>query len=113
MKLSNLRDCYIYSSSKKKIDGETHKKWTFKDKKRLNVQQDINELDRNSAGLVDFDKLKIRVDYDINLEKNDGISLYEIPLEDGYTTEAPKYKVVASPKVGKTTTYTCEIYHGE
>ena len=114
MKLKNLIDCWIYELEETKKDGETSKKWKYKDFKRLNVQQDINELDRNPAGLIDYDKIKIRNDCSINLNKNDGISLFELELdENGYTLKSPQYKVVSCPKVGKTTTYTCEIYHGE
>ena len=113
MNLGNLQKCWIYSSETMKVDGESTKKWKYKDSKRLNVQQDINELDRNSAGLIDYDRLKIRVDYDLDINKGDGISLSELNIEDGYTTEAPKYRVVANPKVGRTTTYTCERYHGD
>lgn len=114
MKLINLVDCWIYKPETKKVDGENIKKWVYKDHKKLNVQQDVNELDRNSAGLIDYDRIKIRIDYEVSIEKNDGISLKELETDsDGYTVEAPTYKVIAKPKIGRTTTYTCEIYHGE
>lgn len=114
MKLKNLVNCWIYELETTKKDGETSKKWKYKDCKRLNVQQDINELDRNSAGLIDYDKIKIRNDCSISLNKNDGISLSELELdENSYTLKSPQYKVVSCTKVGKSTTYTCEIYHGE
>lgn len=114
MRLKNLKDCWIYSAVSIKIDGETAKKWRYKGYKKLNIQQDIDELDRTPAGIIDYDKLKIRTDYDIDLKKNDGISLIKLEIdENGYTLEPPKYEVIASPKVGKTTNYTCQIYHGE
>lgn len=114
MKIKDLVDCWIYEVETTKKDGETIKKWKYKAHKRLNVQQDINELDRNQAGLIDYDKLKIRNDHKINLNKNDGISLYKLKLDkDGHTTEPPQYRVVSNPRVGRCTTFTCEIYHGE
>lgn len=113
MKLKNLMTCYIYSPVNKKIDGENQIKWQYKGNFRLNVQQDINELDINEAGVIDYDKLKIRVDYEVDIKKGDGISLTQLELEDNLSKEPPKYKVISKPKVGKTITYTCEIYHGE
>lgn len=113
MKLKDLKICYIYSPIKNKVDGETRINWQYKDTLRLNVQQDINELDVNEAGIIDYDKLKIRVDYEVDIKKGDGISLVELEIENNFAKEKPKYKVISMPKVGTTTTYTCEIYHGE
>ena len=113
MKLVNLKYIYFYSPEEIKIDGETQKKWKYKDKKRLNKQDDINELDRNSAGTIDYDRTKLLIDYDINLNKGDGVSLKELEIKDGYTIEPPQYVVIAKPSIGKKTTFTCEIYHGE
>ena len=114
MKLKNLSDVYVYELHTTKQYGETSKKWTFKHKYRLNVQQDINELDRNAAGLINYDIIKIRTDYDVDIVKNDYISLSQLELDnEEYTIAPPQYKVIASPKVGKCTTYKCEIYHGE
>lgn len=114
MLIKNLTDCWIYDLETEKVDGETIKKWKYKFKKKLNIQQDINELDINQTGVIDYDKLKIRVDHDVDIEKENGISLYELKMDsEGYTLETPKYKVIASPKVGKTTTYTCEVYYGD
>ena len=113
MKLKNLTKCYIYSQTVTSIDGEKTKKWAYKNTFDLNIQQDVSELDVNSAGTIDFDRLKIRTDYDYGIEKNDGISLEELEISNGYTILPPKYMVIANPKIGKTTTYTCERYHGE
>lgn len=114
MKLKNLCSCFIYTPVKRKVDGETSKRWKYKTTIKMNAQQDLNELDRNEAGIIDYDKLKVRIDYIVDIEKNDGFSLQELELDDeGYTKEPPKYVVIAKPKIGKTTTYTCEIYHGE
>ena len=80
----------------------------------LNFQQDINELDMNEAGVIDYDRLKARTDYDLDINKGDGLSLEKLNLTDELIAkQPPKYKVIAKPKIGKSTTYTCEIYHGE
>lgn len=113
MRLKNLVDVWVYSPKTTKKDGETRKKWAYKGKLKLNVQQDINELDRNSAGLIDYDKIKIRYDRDISIEKNDGVSLTEISIVDGYLIEPPQYIVKSKTKVGKGLTLVCEINHGE
>ena len=113
MRIKNLIDVWVYSPKITKIDGETAKKWAFKTKLKLNVQQDINELDRNTAGLIDYDKIKLRNDRDISIDKNDGISLKAISMEDGYASKPPQYIVVSKTKVGKSTTCVCEINHGE
>lgn len=113
MKLKDLKQCYIYSPIKTKKDGEIVIKWQYKEKYLLNVQQDLNELDTNEAGVVDYDRIKIRTDYDINIEKGDGVSLEKLELRKNFSITPPKYKVIAKPKVGNTTTYTCDIYHGE
>lgn len=114
MKLRNLTDCWIYSPIIIKNDGEKTKKWQLKAKKKLNIQQDISELDRNSAGTIDYNKLKIRTRVDENISKYDGISLIKLKIgDDGYTLSSPDYQVVSSPKIGRTTIYTCESYHGE
>lgn len=113
MRIKNLVTCYVYSPIKKKIDGETSVAWQYKDEFELNSQQDINELDVNEAGVVDYDRLKIRIDYDVDIQKGDGISFKKLKIENGITKTPPEYKVIAKPRVGKATTYTCEIYHGE
>lgn len=114
MKLKNLTLCYLYENIPTKHYGETTLKWKYKNEIRMNVQQDIGELDVNSAGLIDFDKIKARIDYDVNLNKNDGISFKKLEIdEEGYAIVAPQYKVVSKTKVGEAITYQCEIYHGE
>ncbi len=114
MKLKNLYLCYLYEPIPQKELGETILKWKYKCEKRMNVQQDIGQLDVNSAGLIDFDKIKIRTDYDIDLNKQDGLSFELLKLDDdGYAIKPPLYRVSSKTKVGTTTTYSCEIYHGE
>ncbi len=104
MKLVNLKTCYVYKSSIVKYDGEINKQWIFKDKYKLNVQQDISELDRTEAGIINYDKIKIRFDYDVPIDKGDGISL----ISDNCI---PEYVVTSKTKVGKCTTCICEVNH--
>lgn len=113
MKLKNLAKCYIYSPLKVKKDGDRLTSWKYKDTLELNVQQDISELDINEAGIIEYNRLKIRADYEVNLQKGDGISFKMLETKNNIAIESPKYKVIAMPKIGKLTTYTCEIYHGE
>lgn len=113
MRLKNLKDVWVYSLESIKKDGETQKKWLYKSKLKLNIQQDVNELDRNSAGLIDYDRIKIRNDKNVLIEKNDGISLTEIPISKGYATKAPQYIVKSKTQVGKGLTMVCEVNHGE
>lgn len=114
MKLKDLKDCYFYTPVTKKVDGETTKKWKYKFKARLNVQQDISELDRNSAGVIDYDVQKLRIDYNLDIKKEDGLSFTKLVLdENNFTINPPEYIVSANPKIGNKTTYTCKRYYGE
>lgn len=113
MRLRDLTKCYIYSVTTIKIHGESIKRWTYKGEYDLNVQQDLNELDKNQAGLIDYNIIKIRTDYDYPIEKNDYISFTQLTIVDGYTTTSPEYRVENKIKVGTTTTYTCNLFNGE
>ena len=113
MRLRDLTKCYIYSVTTTKSHGESTKHWSYKGEYDLNVQQDINELDKNQAGLIDFNIIKIRTDYDYDIEKNDYVSFSQLEIVEGYTTTPPEYRVENKVKVGTTTTYTCNLYNGE
>lgn len=113
MRLRDLTKCYIYSVTTTKSHGESTKQWSYKGEYDLNVQQDLNELDKNQAGLIDYNIIKIRTDYDYNIVKNDYVSFSQLELVNGYTTEPPEYRVENKVKVGTTTTYTCNLYNGE
>lgn len=114
MKLINLVKCYVYEPIKKKADGEISTKWKYKDTFLLNKQQDVNELDKNMAGYIDFEVVKLRTDKVFNINKNDGISFKELKLdEDNYSIDKPSHIVVGSLNVGRCTTYTLNTYHGE
>lgn len=75
----------------------------------LNLQQDLNELDRNSSGEVDYSIENARTDMNYDIKKGNGISLTDISKLDNFV---PDYLVTDCPKVGKTTLYKLEKYNG-
>lgn len=115
MKISNMHKIYVYSKETKKIDGESTIKWKYKNYFYLNDQQDINELDKTSSGIVDFDTLKLRTNRGVNMVKTDGISIYALPLDDdSYVKEdKPQYTIESSNIIGKSILYICKTYNGE
>lgn len=108
MRLNRLIDVYVYASESKKVDGETSKIWHYKDKFKLNKQQDVNELDRNSAGIVDYEIIKLRTKTTPNISKNDGVSFTKIK-----ENEIPNYIVDSITKIGNTTLIVCKTYGGD
>ncbi len=109
MRIINLKDCYLYTPVIRKIDGEISKTWEYKTHLRVNIQQDINELDRSIAGIIEYEKLKLRFDKEIPIEKNDGISLYEMKIKNNFSIEVPKYIVTSKIRVGRCITCICEV----
>lgn len=75
----------------------------------LNLQQDLNELDRNSSGEVDYSIENARTDMNYNIKKGNGISLTDISKLDNFV---PDYLVTDCPKIGNTTLYKLEKYNG-
>lgn len=107
MQLINLKRCYFYQPIKNKVDGEVTLTWNYISDYLLNVQQDINELDRNSAGIIDYERIKLRTDKsNLNIAKNYGVSFAE--LSDGDT---PSYRVSSYTKVGNSSLIICETYN--
>lgn len=113
MRLKNLSKVYIYEPRKELVSGEYQTQWLYKGSEWINPQQDINELDRNTAGYVDTEIVKLRTDKMFDINKNDGISFTELKLdENGFATiSKPFYIVEGNPKIGKTTTYSLKLYH--
>lgn len=125
MRLRNIVEVLVFTPIKENVKGEYQTKWKYKGMAHLNKQQDINELDRNSAGEIDYEIIKLHTDSIENIEKGDGISftttdglvvdkekvLYhsESILLVGMSTSAPpEYLVDSCPKIGKSTVYTCK-----
>lgn len=116
MRIRNLKPIYIYSPEKKRTNGEYDTTWYYKDCDFLNPQQDINELDRNSAGEVDYEIIKLRIDRIVNINKGDGISFEKLEIDEEtkkVTKGKPSYLVQNKPTIGKTTLYTLITNNGE
>ena len=73
------------------------------------MQQDINELDRNSAGEIDYSIINARTDREYEIQKGNGISLTDISKEESFV---PDYTVTDAPKIGTTTLYKLEKNNG-
>lgn len=85
--------------------GEKEKKWKYKGIAWLNLQQDLNELDRKTNGEVDYSIENARTDMEYNIAKGDGISLKDISKIEQII---PDYIVTDNPKVGRNTLYKFE-----
>ena len=113
-KLNKLTEVWVCTPTRQNIDGEYTTVWNFKNISEngvhLNLQQDLNELDRNSAGDIDFDIQKARTTLDYNIEKGDGICLTDISNSNNII---PDYIVTNMPKIGNTHVYTLKKYNGE
>lgn len=104
MRIKNLTKIWVCSPSTTNVDGEYTTDWTFKKTEYMNIQQDLNELDRNSAGNIDYSILKGRTDRDLGINNGDGI--YFNDISSSIPIPAPDYIVKNQPKIGKTTVYT-------
>jgi hypothetical protein len=85
--------------------GEKIKKWHYKGTAYLNLQQDINELDRKSTGEIDYSILNARTDRVYDIQKGNGISLTDISEAKEIN---PDYIVTDNPRIGSTTLYKLE-----
>lgn len=117
MRIRNLSTMYIYRPEKKLIKGEYFTIWFYKGEEMLNPQQDIDELNRNSAGEIDYEIVKLRIDRDLDIKKGDGISFSPLKINKEskkvLNDEIPDYLVENMPKIGKTTLYTLITNNGE
>ena len=115
MRLKNLKEMYVYRPNKVRVSGEYHTTWIYKGTEFLNRQQDIDELDRNSAGEIDYEIIKLRTDKVLNIDKGDGISFTELEKDenDVVISGKPSYLVENKPSIGKTTLYTLITNNGE
>ncbi len=100
MTVKELEQTKIKELIKKEDDGTAN----------LNIQQDVNELDRNSAGVVDYSILNARTTMDYNIKKGNGISFTDISKLENFV---PDYTVTDCPKIGSTILYKLEKYNGD
>ena len=104
MLLRDLTKVYISEYEEIEDHGEPEKKWKYKGVAWLNMQQDVNELDRKSTGEVDYSTYKAWTnEYDI--QKGNGISFEDITKLKEFK---PQYKVTDKNKIGNTYLYICE-----
>ncbi len=116
MRIKNLSKMYIYKSEKILKKGEYITNWYYKDEEMLNSQQDIDELNRNSAGEIDYEIVKLRIDRKVDIDKGDGISFSPLEVDDNkkvINDKKPYYLVENKPQIGKTTLYTLITNNGE
>lgn len=71
----------------------------------LNLQQDVNELDRKSTGEIDYSIYKARTDRQYDIEKGNGISIKDISNLDKFK---PDYIVKDIIQIGKSVMYRLE-----
>lgn len=111
MLLRDLTKVYISEYEEIEDHGETEKVWKFKpmSKKKpyayLNMQQDVNELDRKSTGEVDYSTYKGRTTRDYDIQKGNGISFEDISELEEFI---PEYRVLDKNKIGSTYVYRME-----
>lgn len=103
MKIKDLTQIWICSPIKSNSYGESTIVWTYKGSEYLNLQQDLNELDRNNAGEIDYSIYKCRTDKTTTILKGDGIYFTDIHL---LTNPKPDYIAKGIIKIGKSTTIT-------
>lgn len=109
MLLKDLTKVWVSEYEKVNDHGETKKMWKYKGIAYLNLQQDLNELDRNSAGEVDYSIENARTDIEYDIQKGNGISISDISKLDSFV---PDYLVTDCPKIGNTTLYKLEKNNG-
>lgn len=103
MKIKNLTQIWVCSPVRTNVYGEYTTVWTYKGTEYLNLQQDLNELDKNSAGEIDYTIYKGRTDKVSTISKGDGIYFTNISTS---TNPKPDYIVKGIIKIGKSTTIT-------
>ncbi len=75
----------------------------------LNIQQDINELDRKPTGEVDYSVENARTNIDYDIQKGNGISLTDISNMESFI---PDYIVTDKIKIGSTILFKLEKNNG-
>lgn len=105
MLLRDLTKVYISEYEEIEDHGETEKKWKYKSIAWLNMQQDVNELDKKSTGEVDYSIYKGRSTRNYDIQKGDGVSFEDISKLEEFI---PEYRVLDKNKIGNTYVYRME-----
>lgn len=110
MLLRDLEKAYISRAKEINDHGEITKDWKFRLVALLNIQQDLDELDRTSSGLTDYGIIKARTTKKYDIKKGDGISFDDISMRKSFI---PEYRVLDIQKIGSTYVYRLEAYNGD
>lgn len=110
MLLRDLTKVWISRNTPTNNYGEYTSNWLYVGTACLNIQQDINELDRKSSGEVDYDRYKARTTEDYGIQTGDGISLEDISQSNVIT---PVYRVIDVSRIGTTYLIRMEKYNGD
>lgn len=110
MLLRDLTKIWVSRAEEINDHGEYTKTWKYISTAYFNMQQDINELDRNSAGEIDYSIENARTTMNYDIQKGNGISLTDISKLEKFT---PDYIVTDNPKIGNTILYKLEKYNGD
>lgn len=110
-RIKGLSELLVYTPKREKKYGEYYTEWIYKTTVYINLQQDIDELDRNSTGDIDYDIQKGRTRKKLNLVKGDGIYIVKVingikEKIDDVNKIFPEYVVEKCPQIGRTRTYT-------
>lgn len=105
MLLRDLTKVYISEYEEIEDHGEPDKKWKYKSIAWLNMQNDVNELDRKSTGEVDYSTYKCRTTRNYDIQKGNGISFEDVSKLEKFI---PEYRVLDKNKIGSTYVYICE-----
>lgn len=105
MLLRDLVQVYILRNTPVNNYGEYTASWASIGTAYLNIQQDLDELDRKPSGLTDYGIWKARTTTDYGIQKGDGISLSDVLV--------PQYRVLDIQRIGNTIVYRMEAYNGD
>lgn len=105
MLVRDLTKVYISEYEEIEDHGETDKKWKYKSIAWLNMQQDVNELDKKTTGEVDYSIYKGRSTRDYEIQKGDGVSFEDVSKLEEFI---PEYRVLDKNKIGNTYVYRME-----
>ena len=110
MLLRDLKKVWISRNSPTNNYGEYVSTWECIGVAYLNIQQDVNELDRKSSGEVDYDRYKARTTKDYGILTGDGVSLTDISETQSFI---PDYRVIDVSVIGNTYLIRLEKFNGD
>lgn len=105
MLLRDLTKVWVSKATETNDHGEYTRTWKYNSVAYLNLQQDVNELDRKSSGEVDYSIYKARTQKAYDIQKGDGISFVDISDKSDFK---PDYRVLDINKIGSTYVYRLE-----